>query len=211
MVRSCMTSAVEIHDPAVAEFLSDRQRSRHLDPFLARESSIADAAQLLGVSPQRMHYWTRRLVGLKLIDLVRIEASGRQRTRIFRSVADSFHVPLELLPTSDVDTLGLYFEPIWQNFLRSVAMTGRRYAAGWYVRYSRVSDKAAFHIVPAAPTQPDLPLLNSWAKLRLTREQALLLRQQLAELIQQHLDQPPARHSREYIAHVALVEDAGID
>lgn len=201
-----MDSAVDISDHAIAEFLSDRKRSRHLDPFLARESSVAAAAAVLGISPQRMHYWTRQLLGLRLIRLVRTEAAGRQRTRIYRSVADSFNVPLELLPTSDFETLGLHFEPIWQTFLRSVAHAGRKYASGWCVRYARLGADAAFHIVPTSAPEPDLPFMNDWARLRLTRQQARSLRHDLDTLLQQYLTQAPSDGARDFIAHMALVE-----
>ena len=201
-----MATAADVNDHALAAFLSDRKRSRHLDPFLAQDSSVADAARLLGVSAQRMHYWTRQLVRLNLIEQVRTEASGRQRTRIYRSVADSFNVPLELLPTSDVETLGLHFAPIWHSFLRSVAVAGRKYAAGWCVRYSRSEEQAAFHIVPTAPPQPNLPFMNDWARLRLTRSQAQSLRHELDSLLQQYLTAPAEPGAREFIAHMALVE-----
>ena len=75
-----MGSEKEVREQAWAQFLSDRKRSRHLDPFLARESSVADAAALLGISVGRMHYWTQQLLTLKLIEYVRTEASGRQRS-----------------------------------------------------------------------------------------------------------------------------------
>lgn len=206
-----MGSEKEVREQAWAQFLSDRKRSRHLDPFLARESSVADAAALLGISVGRMHYWTQQLLRLKLIEYVRTEASGRQRTRIFRSVADSFSVPLELLPTDDIETLGLHFEPVWHAFLRSVAVAGRRYAAGWCVRYSRVGDQAAFHIVPTSQPQPDLPFKNDWAMLRLTRQQARALRSELDELLQRYLSEPAQPKARDFITHLALVETAPDD
>ena len=117
-------------------------------------------------------------------------------------------MPLELLPTSDVETLGLHFGPIWQSFLRSVSQAGRRYASGWCVRYSRGGADAAFHIVPTGAPEPGLPFMNDWAILRLTRQQAGSLRKELDSLLRQYLTQPPSDGAQEFIAHMALVEAA---
>lgn len=203
---SSVHSALEISDVQVAEFLSNRLRSRHLDPYLAREASVAVAAAELGISAQSMHYWTRRLLRLGLIERVGTAVDGRHRSSIYRSVADSFTMPLELLPTGDVETLALYFTPIWHSFLTAVAVAGRQHSAGWNIHYSRVADQAAFHIVPSSEPTPDLPFSNSWARLKLNRADALQLKQELDGLLAHYLERPTIEHERSYIAHVALVQ-----
>lgn len=202
-----MFSGRNIDSQKVAEFLSDRSRSRHLDPFLGKQSTVADAAAELGISAQRMHYWTRQLLQLGLIGRVGMAVRGRHHSAVYQSVADSFTMPLELLPTSDVETLLLHFDPIWQRFLSAVAATGRKYSSGWNARYSRVGDRAAFHIVPSSDPQPDMPLSNSWARLQLSRADALQLKSELEALLNSYLARPAAEHQRTYISHVALVED----
>ncbi len=202
-----MLSDSEVSSQEVAEFLSDRSRSRHLDPFLGKASTVAAAAAELGISAQRMHYWTRQLLSLGLISRVGTTVSGRHHSAVYQSVADSFTMPLELLPTSDVETLLLHFEPIWQSFLSAVAATGRKYSRGWNVRYSRVDGQAAFHIVPSSSPQPDMPLSNSWVRLQLNRADALQLKNELEALLNSYLARPAAGHQRSYIAHVALVEN----
>lgn len=204
--------SLEVHDYKVASFLSNRGRSRHLDPFLGQECSVAEAASLLGISAQRMHYWTRQLLDLGLISLVRTELHGRNRTSIYRSVADSFRVPLELLPTSDVETLELHFEPVWRRFLHSVAVAARKHAPGWHVLYSRLGGQAAFQIMPLEGTQQkDLQFTNSWARLRLTREQAGDLKRELEEVLARYLEQTTGTADRNYLAHIAVVQEAGSD
>src|SRR5690554_4555368 len=100
-----MNAELDITNQVVAAFLSDRGRSRYLDPYLARECSVATAAAMLGVSPQKTHYWTLELKTQGLIHQGRTEVRGRHHSRIYRSVADAFIVPLEHLPTDDAETL----------------------------------------------------------------------------------------------------------
>src|SRR5690606_37126610 len=111
---------------------------------------------------------------LGLIRQSGVRKEARHQVRIYRSVADAFRVPLGLLPTDDVETLTLHFDPVWQSFLRSVAAAARRYSPGWDVRYSRVGGQAAFHLEPSNPPGPGTrpSFTNSWARLRLTKEQA---------------------------------------
>lgn len=194
-----------ISDPEAARLLSDRARGRYLDPFLDREVTVAEAAEELGVSPQRMSYWVAKLERLGLIRHVRSELRGRSRTAVWSSVAPSFSFPLELLPTDDLETLELYFQPVWRSFLRAVAATGRHYSAGWQVQLLRQNEQPAFHIVPSSELPADIPLLNAWARLELSAEQALAFRVELEALLKRYMSEPVDDAPRSFLAHVAMV------
>lgn len=194
-----------ITDPAAARLLSDRARGRYLDPFLDREVTVAEAAGQLGVSPQRMSYWTAKLQALGLIHQVRSELRGRSRTAVWSSVAPQFSFPLELLPTDDLETLELYFQPVWRSFLRAIAAAGRHYSAGWQVQLLRQNGQPAFHIVPSSALPADLPLLNAWARLELSASQAQSLRTELEELVQRYMSEQAGDAQKSFLAHVALV------
>lgn len=201
-----MIESLVITDPDVAAFISDRHRGRHLDPFLATERTVSEAAEELGVSPQRMHYWVKRMVDMGLVLPVRSEVRGRSRTAVFHSSADSYHLPLDVLPTSDFETLELHFQPIWRQFLRSVVAAGRKYADGWRVTYRRTEGRPAFHIEPATLPASDVPFLNAWVRLELGPSQARELNSELAALLARYLKQPVSGNARGYLVHAAVVE-----
>lgn len=201
-----VTEPEAITDPQVAAFISDRARGRHLDPFLARERTIAEAAAELGISPQRMHYWVRQMMQLGLLLPVRSEVRGRSRTSVYRSSADTYHLPLEVLPTSDFETLELHFQPVWRQFLRSVVTAGRKYSDGWRVTYGRTAGKPAFHIEPLSMPAANVPLLNAWTRLELTPSQAQSLIEGLASLLEPYLKGPASHNARGYLLHTAVVE-----
>lgn len=192
----------------MAAFISDRAKGRHLDPFLAKESTVADAAAELGISPQRMHYWVRRMEQMGLLVRLRCEVRGRVRSLVFRSSADSYSLPLELLPTSDLETLELHFQPVWRAFLRSVVAAGRRYADGWVVGYRRTGDLPAFHIEPTTAPPEDAPVANMWARLELSPAKARLLKEELEDLLTRYLSAQGEANAKPFIAHIGLVEAA---
>ena len=201
-----MSEPVVIADPQVAAFISDRARGRHLDPFLAREHSISEAVAELGISPQRMNYWVRQMTQMGLLLPVRSEVRGRSRTAVYRSSADTYHLPLEVLPTSDFETLELHFQPVWRQFLRSVVTAGRKYSEGWRVTYGRTAGKPAFHIEPLSMPAANVPLLNAWTRLELTPSQAQELQEGLVSLLRPHLAGPAGANARSYLVHTAVVE-----
>lgn len=197
-----------ITDHVVAAFISDRSRGRHLDPFLAAEATVAEAAQALGLSPQRMHYWVGQMADLGLLVRVRTELRGRSRTAVYRSSADSYSLPLDFLPTSDVETLELHFQPVWRQFLRSIAAAGRKYAEGWVVSYRRTGGLPAFHIEPTTARFADAPIANAWVRLELAHGAAMELKRELESLVGRYLAQPPDSNAKPFLAHVGLVEAA---
>ncbi len=195
-----------ITDPRVAEFLTDRSRSRHLDPFLGREVTIAEAAAELGLSAPRMSYWVGKLEQLGLVAQSGTRTTSRHRVRVYRSIGASFVVPFDLLAGSDVEVLEQYFAPVWRRFLTSLAHSGRRPDTRWFVRFARVGGQPAFEIAPGDTDLADLRIVNAWAKLSLTPSVATDLRRDLNELVRRYTAlQDPA--GEPHWLHVAAALD----
>lgn len=197
-----------IDDPKVAAFLTDRVRSRHLDPFLGREATIGEAAAELGLSAPRMSYWVAKLLELGLLQLVGSRSESRHRVRVYRSAADSFVLSLDLLAANHVEILGQYFAPVWSRFLTSLAAAGARSDTGWLVRFARSGDQAGFEIVPGSGSLDDVRVFNSWAKLTLTHERATELRRDLRELAERYAELQDPTGVPHWV-HLASVEDVG--
>lgn len=196
-----------ITDQKVAVFLMDREKSRHLDPFLGQDCTLKGAAAQLGLGKTRMSYWVTRLCALGLIEVVRTELHLRHRVRIYRSVADSFVLPLELLPATDVEVLEHYFKPVWQQFLVSLSHAGRKNASGWHVRLLRRAALPSFQIVPNTGDLEDARIYNAWARLSLTVQQAAELRAELKALLERYAAQEMPEAKR-HLLHLATVEIA---
>lgn len=201
-----MPSERWITDPNVANFLADRARSRHLDPFLGKEATIAEAASELEISAPRMNYWLDKLLALGLVEFVGSRVQSRHRVRVFRSTGDSFLLSFDLLAASDVEVLERYFAPVWRRFLASLAHAGRRSGAGWRVRFGRSGDQAGFEIVPGSGDLEDARIFNAWTKLSLSREQAAALRRDMRNLVERYAAlQDPG--GEPHWVHLAAVED----
>lgn len=194
-----------ITDQRVAVFLMDRTKSRHLDPFLGRDCTLSEAAAQLGLGKTRMSYWVTRLLALGLIEVVRTELRGRHRVRVYRSASDSFAMPLELLPASDVEILEGYFKLIWRQLLHSLARAGRKNAAGWHIRFLRRDTLPSFQIVPNTGDLEDARIFNVWARLCLTDEQAARLRGELHALLERYAAQETPE-VKSHLLHLAMVE-----
>lgn len=206
-----MAPTLETHwidDPDVAAFLTDRVRSRHLDPFLGREATVADAAAELGLGATRMSYWVGKLLDLGLIAQVGTRSQARHRVRVFRAVADSFVLSLDLLAADDIEVLEQYFAPVWRRFLASLAQAGRWSETGWLVRFARTGDQAGFEIVPGSGDLEDASIFNAWAKLSLTRERATELRRDLRETLERYAELQDPGGEPHWLHLAAVVEAA---
>ena len=163
----------QVDDAKVAAFLVDRAKNKHLEPFLGRECGLAEAAERLGLSKSRMSYWINRLLEFGLIQVVRTEQQKRNRVRIYRSVAECFVVPLELVPAeSDEALLESNLDAYWQTFICSLAQAGRKNADGWHLRHQLEGERTWNRIVPRSGDLEQAKPVNNWARLNLTDEQA---------------------------------------
>lgn len=194
-----------IEDRKVAAFLMNREKSRHLDPFLAQDCTLKMAALQLGLSKSRMSYWVVRLLKLGLIAVVHIERQKRHNVRVYRSVADSFALPIDLLPATDVEILEYCFNPTWHEFLRSLAQAGRKNASGWHLRLLRRDALPSFQILPATADLEEARIFNTWARLSLTDEEVTELRNDLQTLLERYLKSPDAE-VKTHLLHLAVVE-----
>lgn len=194
-----------VHDSRVANFLMNREKSRHLDPFLGRDCTLGEAAAQLGLGKSRMSYWITRLLELGLIEVVRIERQERHKVRVYRSVADSFAFPLELLHASDVEILEHFFNHNWRDFLEALAQAGRKNAAGWHIRLLRRDVLPTFQIVPASGELEEAQIFNVWARLKLSPDGATAFREDLQALLEHHIASAPPQ-GKPYLLHLGLVE-----
>jgi hypothetical protein len=115
----------KVKPPSTATLLCDHRLRHHLAPFLACENTLAGAAQMLRVSPQRMSYWIHKLLKAKLLKFVRYDQRSHHRSAVYRSVEDAYTVPLAQLDDADLQhllasTQDLRFKQLQKSMLRNL-------------------------------------------------------------------------------------------
>ena len=91
-----------IADPAQAVIVGDPLRSRFLQPFLGRETTVTEAATELGCTPNTMLYRVRRMIDAGLLRVVAIRSRAGRSIKVYRSSHDGYFVPTEAMPYDDL-------------------------------------------------------------------------------------------------------------
>ena len=194
-----------------AEFFVNPNSSRHLEPFMRGECSLAEAARNLGIGKTRMVYWLNRMLQLGLVEPARIEKRGKHYVPVYRATAEVFTVPFDRIPAeSDEGVLELAAKGFAEAERRAVIRKARQQSEEWYLEY-RVSTilsgqiNRSFRPKAAASSQP--PFILSFGTIHLTDEVAESARQELQAFITRY----GARNNPEgkgYLFKFLIVEQA---
>ncbi len=92
-----------VRDAEQARLLSDPRSVHYFGPFLARTRSVAEAAEEVGCALDTMYYRVRRFERAGLLRVVGQRARRGRPIKLYRSVADSFVVPLEATPFAELE------------------------------------------------------------------------------------------------------------
>ena len=88
-----------------AALLADVSLQRYLEPFLARECTVAGAAKELRVTTNSLLYRVKRFQAAGLLRVVREERRAGRAVKVYRSVADAFYVPFALTRAETLEAL----------------------------------------------------------------------------------------------------------
>ncbi len=95
---------------AAAALLTDPNELRFLEPFIAQERTVSEAAAALGVPLDSLYFRVRRAVKLGILQVARVEARAGRPVKRYTSSALGFFVPYQLAPTADFEALALTFD-----------------------------------------------------------------------------------------------------
>lgn len=98
-----------------AEALADPDTQRIMEPFMARERSVSQAARELKVSTNRLLYRVKKLTALDLLRVVRQQARAGRAIKIYRASSDSFFVPFALTRSETLEALFLRLDDHMQG------------------------------------------------------------------------------------------------
>lgn len=87
-----------VTDPRAIQVLLSEQAVTYLEPYLGETLSIGEAADQIGRTIQRTHYWTRRLLEVGLVEVRATVPRAGRPVRRYQAVADSFRITARTLP-----------------------------------------------------------------------------------------------------------------
>lgn len=93
-----MTTEITVTDPRAVKVLLSEQAVTYLEPYLGTDRSIGEAAERIGRSVQRTHYWTRRMLDVGLVEVVHTSRRAGRPIHRYQAVADSFRISAQSLP-----------------------------------------------------------------------------------------------------------------
>lgn len=187
-------TVLRVTDPGTARLLVDDGAQRFLMPFLSRECTAKVAADKLGVSLSLMSYWLKRLRAAGLLEVVRLEPRSGLRVKVYRSTADVFIAPFELLPSATLmEFFGAFGEEQQRSFTRALGRVAETWlASDWgfsiqldedgKVRTDATPDPAKTDVVPDFLAGSAPAVWRSFSTIRLRFDEAKALQRELAEL-----------------------------
>jgi hypothetical protein len=181
-------TSLEITNPDVALFLADVSKSKHIRPFFARECTLSQAAKDLKIALGSTRYWVNKMEELGLVQLTRTEKRKGSPIKYYRTVADSFTVPLEVFPLASLEELlRLRQEPNFVRVRTALAKAALAHDGGWYAHFHLEGSVPFYTIRPKQGDHEDAGIFYLWMPFRLTDEQAKTLRSELRDIQTRYL------------------------
>jgi hypothetical protein len=204
-------TSLEIVSPEAAAFLVDATKVKHIRPFFAKESTLAEAAKELALPLANMHYWVSKMEKLGIIKQTRVVKRKGSPIKYYRTVADEFTVPLEHIPMASVEELLEQREkPYFKRAYKALVASAFNYTQGWQAHFYQDGSALMYSIVPRQGSLEDARIFSFWMPLRLTPEQAKTFRAELRDLQTRYtkLHEENAEDVPQYITHLLLVQNS---
>jgi hypothetical protein len=176
-------TSLEVTNSETALFLVDTSKVRYIRPFFAKECSVSEAAKSLELPLANMRYWTEKMVELGLLKQTRIEKRKGSPIKYYRSVADTFSVPLEIIPIASIEELlKLRQELYLQRSRKALAKAALKHEGGWHAYYYLEGNMLIYTLMPRKGDLEDAGIFYFWVPFRLTDEQAKAFRAELRDI-----------------------------
>ena len=96
------SSHLKIIDPKAADLLTDWRQRRFLEPFVPGPTSTSEAAAVLGVKLNAMHYRVGQLLKLGLLEVGSSTKRKGRVVKLYRAAAEAFFVPFAATPHATI-------------------------------------------------------------------------------------------------------------
>jgi hypothetical protein len=184
---------LRIEEPKIAAALVDPNKQKFFAPFFARETTIAEAARVARVSTLLMYRHVKRFEALGLLKVTRSEARRGRAVQYYQTVAKEFFIPAQVLPLET--TLEVVERNAQKLFLHNLGKTlmNQEEAAdlGTRILPSETNPGMAATYIALKPGEnwnpsvvKDVALVETWVNLRVSREEAKALQQELEQIVE---------------------------
>lgn len=155
------SSAYVLKTEAQARVFIEADSRRWFYPFLAKTTTVSEAARLLGESPNSVLYRVKAWCKLGLLKVVGEEKRGGRVVKLYRSVAEEFFLPHDSSETQDlIEFLRVMNTPYLETLFKSIVQVGEQLSTSWGVQFA-TGERDDYKMFPAtAPGQPWLQLSN---------------------------------------------------
>ncbi|MDZ7801278.1 MAG: hypothetical protein U5K81_10870 [Trueperaceae bacterium] len=199
-----------IRDPAAAAWLLDPRTLRHLEPFLSRAATVAEAAAALGEKPNTVLKRVQRAVTVGLLEVAAFEPRRGRPVKRYRTTADVFFVPFEASAAATPEEALAQRERGYERLLRRNVVRARSEALGtWGTRIYRDARgrlQIQMAVQPDANVttlDPDAPAaLSAWRDhLQLDHQDAKALQREMFALLSRYQRKTGPQR---YVLHLGL-------
>lgn len=205
-----------IRDPQAAELLANPEARRRMAPFVGRERTTSEAAEILGISTQALTYWVKKFLASELLEQTRSEPRRGRPAQRYRATFEKAYVPFGVLPVETLEALVQEQDAPWQRLLaKNLVRVGRDAFASLHnwMLVVEPDGQGDLCIGIASSTTDEAPLrqkllaadapamLISTASFRLSFEDAKQLQAELSELIDRYRQK---RGPQTYLVRIGL-------
>jgi hypothetical protein len=174
-----------VEHPQARRILLEPQELHFFEPFLARESTVSDAAAFLNCKANSLLARVRRFIACGLLEVARTVPRAGRAVRVYRSTADLFFVPLSGSSLAEYDSwnqsrLALLKSGMEYSFMQPIQFRGHR--------VYRDEHGVVSHMLAVSATENNNPLLPNEPAMYFASHDAVYLNFEDAKRLQAELD-----------------------
>jgi hypothetical protein len=189
-----LSRAYHVTDPRAATALADPYQRRLVLLLSGGDRTLAEIARAADLDLKKLHYHVGRLCKLGLVRITRRQQRAGRPFKLYRAVADAFFVPAEVMASGPVKALVAQLN-------QSLAALRNRTREG--VLYYRDDEGGPQMRAVRDPGAKNIPAVELWRVLRLSRSEAISLARQLENLLKVP-SQGQRSGEKPYLIHFAL-------
>lgn len=193
-MKKAQSSYFEIKTKESAAYLSKLKNLNFLQPFLESECTITQAAEKTKVKEHQMQYFVTKMLKFKLIEVSKEEKRSGKPLKYYRCVADSFFIPLDYAPYTDLTS---YFSELANVMLeeqinyqaKAMLKKHEHERFGFWINHDVEAKSVRFQLIPSsrlagqetalAPSLSESPSFIAVGRIKLSHETAQRLRESL--------------------------------
>ena len=187
-----MLESLEVAEPAAAAVFGSQSQRHIVLGLVDRERTLSELAQLTGMALNLLHHHVRKLERLGLISIARHSPRAGASIKYYRAVAQSFFVPAELMKSLPGQGLSAKLR---QQLDASLSKSVRG------VLFTHDEAGPRMRLIKEDHARGDA--FELWFQLRLTREDALALEEELKAALK-HFEGRSSPEGRPFLVHAAL-------